>query len=141
VKNWTTFDWMLAALVIVLLLQGSGSMQGCTTSSPPFKTDKLSVLVVEESSQRGQYTSDQLNVMQATDAKAVATTVRAAGGDFQTIDIDTANALANAAPWVKEAMNVKRESHPWIVAATPRSGFSVPLTTEADALTRIGGLK
>jgi hypothetical protein len=29
VKNWTTFDWLLAAVVVVLLLQGSGSMQGC----------------------------------------------------------------------------------------------------------------
>jgi hypothetical protein len=33
VKNWTTFDWLLAAVVIVLLLQGSGSMQGCGASA------------------------------------------------------------------------------------------------------------
>jgi hypothetical protein len=33
VKNWTTFDWLLAAVVVWLLLQGSGAMQGCGASA------------------------------------------------------------------------------------------------------------
>lgn len=108
---------------------------------PPFKTDKLAVLVVEESAAHREYTSDQLNVIAATDAKSVRETVRARGGEFQVIDLDTQDNLQNAPAWVVAAMAAKREKPPWVVAATPSSGFSIPLTTEADLLAKIGGLR
>ena len=110
-------------------------------SPPPFKTDKLSVLVIEESSAHGSYTPDQLNIIQSTDAKSLKAVIEGKGGRFAVLDKDNANALTNAAPWVKEAFPVvSQKPPPWIAGATQRRGFSVPMTTEADAHSRVGGL-
>jgi len=133
--------WQIAVLVFAVILLAMRIGGGTVGSPPPFTTDKLAVAVIEESSHRGQYTRDQLDVIQATDAKSVKVAVETRGGQFQVIDPDTADNLAKSAPWITSAMAAKRDSLPWLIGATPRSGFSVPLTTEADALKRVEGLR
>lgn len=138
-NRWLQFVLALAA--IWLIAGGKVPALPGVGEPPPFKTDKLSVLLVEESSHRGQYTATQLDALQSTDARSLKATVEARGGAFKVLDMDSGSALVNAAPWVVEAFAVPRQSTPWIVAATPSSGFSAPLTTEADALSRVGGIK
>ncbi len=122
-------------------LPGWVSFPSWVTAKPPFITDKLSVLVVEESSARGTYNADQLNVIQSTDAKSVKVAVESKGGRFFVLDKDDANALTNAAAWVKAAFPaVSANPPPWIAGATPKTGFSTPLVTESDAQKRVGGL-
>lgn len=133
--------FILAAVALLLLGDRLGGLVPGIGSPPPFKADKLSVLLVEESSHRGQYTATQLDALQSTDARSLKATVEARGGRFHVLDMDSGSALVNAAPWVVEAFAVPRHGTPWIVAATPSSGFSAPLTTEADALAKVGGLK
>jgi hypothetical protein len=133
----TGWLWLMFVGAGLLLLIGGGVIG----SPPPFVTDKLAVLVIEESADRGNYTQDQRNVITATDPKSVRATVEAKGGEFQVID-DTipADKLLLAPTWVQAAFKVQRASKPWIVGATPSRGFSAPVTTEADALAKVGGM-
>jgi hypothetical protein len=132
--------WQIGLLVFSAVLLVS-RLSGGVGAAPPFAADKLCVLVIEQSESHGSYTADQLNVIQSTDAKSVKAAVESRGGEFQVIDADTSDNLADAPPWVPLAMAVKRDSLPWIVAAGPKSGFSAPLTTEADALERLKGVR
>lgn len=128
---------VLVLLALALVLSGAGSI----ASPPPFITDKLAVLVIEETTERGTYTVDQRHVITATDANSVRAKVEAKGGEFQSIDQSIpADKLALAPAWVQAAFKVQRTGRPWIVGATPKRGFSMPLTTEAEVLARVEGL-
>lgn len=106
-----------------------------------FKVDFPAVLVVEESADRGKYTQDQLNVIQATDAGSVKANVEGKGGKFIVLDKDDANSLEKADAWVKEAFPVAAKNPlPWVVGANKSKGFSTALTTEAEILKKAKGL-
>jgi len=124
---------MLWAAAAVLLLT-SGQVGGCGVvgAPPPFKTDKLAVLIVEESADRGKLSSGQLDAILSTGPGSVRDYVAKHGGDFRLLDKDTSPSLE--APWVQAAFAVERRGVPWIVAATPRTGFSVPLTPAPEVL-------
>jgi len=135
--NLTTGQKVMILLAAWFLL-GAGGIGG---SPPPFKTDKLSVLVVEESADRVKYTSDQLNVIQSTDAKSVKSAVESKGGRFYVLDKDDGSALEKADDWVKEAFPVAKDKPtPWAVGATPKKGFSAAVTAEDEVLKKVGGL-
>src|SRR6185503_1032010 len=130
--------WVGLILCTVLIFS---DIKGCSIgAAPPFKTDKLSVLVVEESAAHGTYTPDQLNVIQATDANSVKIKVESKGGRFHVIDKDvTPDKLTLAPPWVAPAFEAaKGKPPPWAVGATPSRGFSAPVTTESDLLSKVG---
>jgi hypothetical protein len=112
-----------------------GDGQGCSlplvpvVNPPPFKADKLCVLVVEETTDRNTYTAGQREVILST--AGVREYVKAKGGEFYTLDDDTP--LDKAAPWVQEAMKAAQPNQlPWIVAATPSAGFTKQLPKEAS---------
>lgn len=135
--NLTTTQKLVVLALAWLLLSGGAGGGGAA----PFKTDVLSVFVFEESADHGKYTADQLNVIQATDAKSVKAVVEAKGGRFKVLDQHAAAALTNAEPWLKEAFAVAAKNPPpWVVGATKTRGFSTPLTTEADLHKQLGGL-
>lgn len=121
----------------VLLLAGwliLGDEGGCTSplapvNPPPFKTDKLCVLVVEETTDRPKYTAGQQEVITST--AGVREYVKTKAGEFWVLDDDTP--LDKAAPWVQEAMKAAQPNMlPWIVAATPKAGFTKQLPKEAS---------
>ena len=141
--NWS-WSWLLVAAGLILFADLSvlPDWIPVVVADAPFKTDKPSVLVVEESADHGKLTLDQRAVMDSTHPESVKATVEGKGGHFQVIDKDMpADKLAIAPAWVQEAFKVPRQSLPWIVGADARSGFSAPLTTEADAMAKAGGLK
>lgn len=108
----------------------------------PFVTDKPRVLLVEESLDRRNYTSEQLAVVDATAAGSVRAVLLAKGGELHVIDEDTpADKLQLAPAWVQAAFKVPRQSVPWVVGADSRTGFSMPLTGQADVLAKVEGLK
>jgi hypothetical protein len=125
---------LVALAVLALagwLILGDG--QGCSlpivSDPPPFKADKLSVLVVEETTARNTYTAGQREVMLST--AGVREYVKAKDGEFFVLDKDTT--LDKAAPWVQEAMKAAQPNQlPWIVAATPSAGFTKQLPKEAS---------
>lgn len=128
---------VLVLLALALVLSGGGSIG----SPPPFATDKLAVLVIEETADRGKYTLDQRNVITATDANSIKAKVESKGGEFQLIDESIpADKLLLAPNWVQAAFKVTRAGKPWIVGATPSRGFSMPVTTEAEVLAKVEGL-
>ena len=89
----------------------------------PFVTDKLSVLIVEETDKRTP----------ALDAVFIATqkAALAAGGRYRQLDKDQRD-LSMDEKWVQDAWIVKGEAVPWIVAATPRTGVNQALPPAPD---------
>ncbi len=129
------FLWLALVGVGLLLLSGGGLIG----TPPPFKTDTLAVLVVEESTP-----GDQSNVpvwVNSTKAGSVRDYVNnTRKGRFELLDQHNPTDLAKQ-EW-KDAMSVKRDSVPWMVAAGPSTGVSQALpATEAETLKILEGVK
>lgn len=114
---------LICLLGLAMLTRGGGVIGG----SAPFPSDKLSVLVVEESSDHN--TPAWVN---GTSATAVRTLVKAQDGEM--LLLDQHDDMAKMAPKWQAAMKVERKSLPWIVASDGRRGFSAPVTTQDDAM-------
>jgi len=123
---------LLLACIAGWLILGDDIGGGCTlpivNDPPPFvTTTPVSVLIVEENRERGNYTPGQQAVIKSTlGAKAY---VEGKGGSFIVLDKDTPT--DKAAPWVQEAMKaVQPNLLPWMVAANPKTGKSMQLPKE-----------
>jgi hypothetical protein len=120
--------------VAAMLLAGGGSIGA---SAPPFKADKLCVLVIEESANRDKLSSGQLDAIAAVGPGSVRGFIETNGGEYQVLDKDDGDKLTYSPQWVKEAFALERRGEPWIHAANPRTGFSVPLLSAGDALSKL----
>ena len=122
-------DLCLFAAIALLIHSGvfGGIAWPVIGGNAPFKTYKLSVLIVEETSQR----TTQLDAI----FNAIQTATVAAGGRFQKLDKDQTD-LSQDDQWVQDAWKAKGASVPWLVAADSRRGVSqaLPTTSAADAL-------
>ena len=130
-----TLALLAAAWWLAFGLEGGGIVD-----SAPFKADKLCVLVIEETTDRNNYTAGQREVITST--AGVREYVKGKAGEFWVIDKDTP--LDKAAPWVQEARTAAQPNLlPWIVAATPKAGFTRQLPSEAAetlaAVKKLGG--
>lgn len=128
---------VVAFAALLWLAVYGGQIGGCTLpvigSPPPFKTTlPLAVLVVEESADRGKLSSGQLDAILSTAPGSVRDYVTSHKGEFRLLDKDETPTLD--APWVQEAFAVKRDSVPWIVAASPRTGLSAPMGAAPEVL-------
>lgn len=128
---------VLVLAVAAMLLAGGGSIGA---SPPPFKTDKLCVLVVEETAARGSLSSGQRDAIESVGPGSVRGYIEGKGGDYQVLDKDDGDALQFSPQWVKDAFALKRNGEPWIHAATPKTGFSVPLTNADEVLSELAPL-
>jgi hypothetical protein len=120
--------------VAAMLLAGGGSIGA---SAPPFKADKLCVLVIEESANRDKLSSGQLDAIAAVGPGSVRGFIETNGGEYQVLDKDDGDKLTYSPQWVKESFALERRGEPWIHAANPRTGFSVPLLSAGDALSKL----
>jgi hypothetical protein len=125
---------VLALAVTAMLLAGGGSIGA---SAPPFKADRLCVLVVEESVNRTKLSSGQLDAIAAVGPGSVRGFIEGNGGEYQILDKDDGEKLAYSPQWVRDAFALPRQSEPWIHAANPRTGCSVPLLSAGDALSKL----
>lgn len=119
-----TVAWILLGLLIALRL---GVVPSVLTP-PPIKVDAPSAVLIAE------LTGDQSALMQALPGIMHSKFK----GRSRCIDDDTTAEAANSeAQWVRDALALPRQSSPWIVLATPTSGFSGPVPgtiEEASAL-------
>ena len=131
-------------LVAMLLLYTGGGVPTIIGEPPPFKSSTLGVLIVEESTARGNYTIGQREAITSLAGPgSVREYVSAKKGNFLTVDKD--NSMANAEQWAQDARKAvpSDAALPWITAATPRSGLNKKLPekiedTMAD-IKRLGG--
>lgn len=92
----------------------------------PFKADRLTVLIVEDSGERRNLPASQVGIF--TSSKLRKGLVDA-GADFRFWSITEDGEHDTAA--FREAAKVPRESVPWIVIANGQRGFSGPLPKDA----------
>lgn len=122
-----------------------GDAGGCTlpiiSEPPPFTTDKpIAVLVVEETDDRGTYTAGQREAIISLDGPgSIRGYVKAKGGEFLLWDKDQ-QPTANSPKWVADALKVRGDKLPSIVAATPKTGFG-PRELPKEAAETIAALK
>ncbi len=120
--------------VVLLILAVVLSGPGAGVSAAPFKADKLSVLMTEDSSARGRakLTSNQENILRGQDDASIRKFVMDHGGELRVID--PSNNVAADLPWVALAMTAaKTTTPPSIIAASPRGGFSLAIAPDAKA--------
>jgi hypothetical protein len=131
---WLLAVWMAAG-------DGGGCNFPLVNDPPPFKTDKLAVLVVEEQDDRNLYAPGQREAMIAQSGSgSIRGYVDAKGGDYLLLDDDHV-LTPQTAPWVAEAFGkAKGRKLPSIIAATPSSGLG-PRELPKDASETISLLK
>ena len=122
-------SWLL---VIVLLVLAFGTNVNQPVTNAPFKAESLCALVL--TGERGSYTSDQLNVIDSSDANSVRYFVETISkGDWE--NLDDSQEPTRDLPWVQEAYKVAKANKdfklPWIIAANKSKGFSTYIDTEA----------
>lgn len=145
-KPFTLVD--LTFLLLIGWLFTGGNLGGCNLpiidEPPPFKADKLCVLVVEKTKERGSYTAGQREAMLAKEGPgSIRGYVDAKGGEFLLWDAGQ-QPDTNTLPWVADALKAAQPNQlPWIVAATPKSGFTKQLPNDAietvTSLKKLGG--
>lgn len=137
----------IIGILVSLWLISGGNVGGCNlpiiSEPPPFKADKLCVLVVHETLDSNSYTPGQREAMQAVDGPgSIRGYVSGKGGEYFLLDKDQ-QPTAAMQPWVAEALKVRGDKLPWIVAASPSTGFTKQLPATAEetiaALKKIGG--
>lgn len=125
--------WLLILIAFVLLF--GGNVSGPITSKAPFKTDKLSVLILEETENRSSLSIGQLAVLDASDESSVRAWVVNNSGEFRLLD--TSDTPTRDAQWVQEAFKVAKETKefktPWIIAANATRGVNQTLPVDTDA--------
>lgn len=134
----------LGILLAAWLFTG-GNLGGCAFSpfveAAPFPADKLSVLILEETDDRGTYTPGQREAMLST--AGVREYIKAKGGEPLTV-LDDDAPVDKAPPWIQAARKAAQPTTlPWIIVATHNGGMNKPLPTTAEetlaALKKIGG--
>lgn len=125
--------WLLSAW----LLFGAGVSP--FADPPPFQVDRLTVVVVEETSERGTYTPGQREVIES--AGGLREYVAKKSGELRFVDPQAD--VTKSEPWLIEAMKLPRPSLPWLLAATPSAGVNQPLPPTAPetlaAIKKIAG--
>ena len=119
-------------LAVLLILRGCQDGGGIVPRPkpipPPFPTETLSVLIVEETAERGQLPEGQREVISSTPFRQWCQSVNA---ELKVWDQDAD--LANVSEKWKAAMSVPRQSLPWLLVADQDSGFSGPLPDSVSA--------
>ena len=118
----------LAVLLILRGCQDGGIGPGPKPNPPPFPTDALSVLIVEETAERGNLPAGQREILSSTPFREWCQRV---GAELKIWDQDAD--LTNVAEKWTAAMSVPRQSVPWLIVADSDSGFSGPLPANVDA--------
>lgn len=117
-------------VIVVLLLFSGGSIALPFVDPPPFKADKLCVLVVEKTADRESLPKSQVGAM--VNLTGIRGYVSAKKGEYILWDKDQ-QWTKESVPWVEGALAARKEQRtPWIVAADPQTGFSqeLPQTEE-----------
>jgi hypothetical protein len=127
-----------------LMFGGGFALPFVNVDPPPFAATKLCVLVVEESTARGSYTTGQVDAMVGVDGPAsIRGYVNSKQGEYLLLDKDNPPTKDSPA-WVADAWKAAQPNQlPWIVAATPKAGFTRQLPKESAEtladLKKIGG--
>tara|TARA_R110000751_G_scaffold259689_1_gene358912 strand:+ start:252 stop:647 length:396 start_codon:yes stop_codon:yes gene_type:complete len=109
-------------LLLLWLIFGGGS------SSAPIDVDRLTVVVVEQSEQRGGLPRPQLAAIMSA---AWTIAVDKNGGQWARLDPD--GDLSKADQWLVDAAAVPRDSVPWLIVATPSGGTSMAMPADLPA--------
>lgn len=127
-KQQSNWHWWLVLLLGAWLAAGQPGVDVLPIGGrAPFAADKLSVVVVRESS--ANHTQAQLTVINGTDWRGY---VIAHKGEFRVVDPDSP--LDREQGWVKAAMAVKRDSLPWLLMSNGSDGYSGPLPADSAAM-------
>lgn len=129
----------LVLLVIILLVFtfGGGRVTVGPTTKAPFKTNGLSVLIIEEVDDRIKLSPKQLTAITSTDDKSVRYWVeQVQKGDFELLDVT--DVPSRNTQWVQDAYKAAKEAKdfktPWVIAANSTKGVNQPLGVDEFAI-------
>jgi len=131
-----TWVCTIAALVVVFSGQKGCELPFTPFAPPaPFAADVLTVLVTRNAGDTGSVP----NWAQGNTVATVEGWTKEHKGEFRILDA-TSDPKELAAKW-KAALAVPKTNDLWIVAAGPKSGFSMPLTDKAAVFKALEGVR
>lgn len=129
---------ILIALLFVSLARDGGDLVTDDTSVLPVPGAGLHLLIVEETEDRVRLPEAQRQVLFSPDLRQW---LKNKGYAYRIWDRNV-DASHEPSGWFKQALEVKRESLPWLVASNGKTGFSGPLPVSVDETKKIvEGLK
>lgn len=146
----------IAALVYVIALHFAGISLPIVSplidavvpsvASAPVKSDGFRVLIVEDVAARHTLPKEQEAALLSTEVSGYlnAHCVKSPSGQSEWRRLDAKATIADSeTPFTREAMNIKRDSLPWLYAANGRKFFNGPYPKDVDStlatLRKVGG--
>lgn len=130
-------NWLIVIGLIVLILWLKGGVLPIPVPNPvdpaPFPSSGLRVLIVEETGDRGKLPASQRTVFTSVKLREWLNANCQKEGDdagWRILDKDADMQFASET-W-KQAMQLPRQSTPWLIASNGRSGVSCPLPQTVD---------
>ena len=123
------FDRQTIGILIIFFALYRMNGGGGLVSNAPFKTDKLSVLIVEETEDRDDTPRSQNAAISSTIWRDY---VNSKGGELRVLP--PTHDASKESQWVQDALKVERDSLPWLVVSNGKSGFSGTLPENLDGL-------
>tara|TARA_S200000501_G_scaffold291901_1_gene277172 strand:+ start:185 stop:577 length:393 start_codon:yes stop_codon:yes gene_type:complete len=113
----------------VILIAFSSMLGGQNDTNQSVNTDRLSVVIVEETESRSSIPPSQLNAMTSVKWKNY---VKQRGGQWRLLDQDSD--IKKEEGWVKESFDLERSSLPWLVVSNVNSLKSIPMPENIEGL-------
>lgn len=113
----------------VILIAFSSMFGGQKDTNQSVNTDRLSVVIVEETESRSSIPPSQLNAMTSVRWKNY---VKQRGGQWRLLDQDSD--IKKEEGWVKESFALERSSLPWLVVSNVNSLKSIPMPENIEGL-------
>ena len=113
----------------VILIAFSSMFGGQKDTNQSVNTDRLSVVIVEETESRSSIPPSQLNAMTSVRWKNY---VKQRGGQWRLLDQDSD--IEKEEGWVKESFALERSSLPWLVVSNVNSLKSIPMPENIEGL-------
>ena len=123
-KNYLNIACIVLFLIVLFDLEWGFIM---TEKSAPIEVSKYTVVIIEETEQRSGIPQSQLNAIKSQIWKDY---VKGQGGQWRVLDPHAD--ISKEDSWVKDSLSLSRESLPWLVFASPESGYSGPLPTTLE---------
>ena len=119
----------ILCMFALLLIFSEGGWSWSVLSKAPIDVDKFTVVIIEETEDRHQLPTGQLNAILSKNWKEY---VEKEGGQWRVLDQNTD--VSNDKDWVKQSLELERGELPWLIISDSDDGYCGIVPGSAEKL-------